>query len=84
MDRYRLIAEITRSGNEVHAFSGLRNLDDGDYLLSLGEMSLGYEVNTSRNGRLRIHSVSDGPGETAAAVMNDVMLLAKEKFQGKC
>ncbi len=84
MDRYRLITEITRSGREVHAFSGLRGLDEGDYLLSLGEMSLGYEVSTSRNGRLRIQSVSDGPGETAAAVMNDVMSLAKEKFQGKC
>ncbi len=84
MERTRLITEIFSNNGKVEAFSGLRNLPRDDFLLSMGEMSLGYEVETSRNGTLRIYSTKDGPEEAAAAVVNDLMITAKEKFQGKC
>ncbi len=79
----RLITEIARGPNGTEIFSGVRKLESGDFLATLGEMSLGYEVETEFNGKLRISSVSDGPVETAAAVVNDLMLLAGQKFQGK-
>lgn len=78
----RLITEIISGPGGVKVFSGVRRLKQDDFLMSLGEMSLGYEVETEFNGNLRISSLSDGPGETAAAVVNDVMLLAGQKFQG--
>ena len=82
-DSSRLITEIVSEPDGTKVFSGIRKLDTGDFLASFGEMSLGYEVETEFNGKLRISSVSDGPVETAAAVVNDLMLLAGQKFQGK-
>lgn len=79
----RLITDINVQDRSPRIFSGPVDLEDSDYLLSLGTMSLGYEVETQYNGTLRVSSISDGPGETAAAVVNDLMILSSQKFQGK-
>lgn len=74
----RLISEISDSTGELEVSTGFRLLEKNDYLLTLGESSLGYEINTDNNGILRVASAHDGPRETASGVMNDVLLLARD------
>lgn len=74
----KLITDISNTDGNVELRTGFQVLDDDDYLLTLGESSLGYELTTDNNGILRISSAHDGPRETASAVMNDVMLLARD------
>ena len=77
-DRLRLFATVSGQGENLEVSSGFGLLEEGDYLLTLGESSLGYEITTDNNGVLRVSSAHDGPRETASAVMNDVMILARE------
>lgn len=74
----KLITDISAKDGEVDVRTGFQILQDGDFLLTLGESSQGYEIITDNNGTLRIASPHDGPRETASAVMNDVMLLARD------
>lgn len=77
-DRLRLFTTITATDSGLEVSSGFSLLDKDDFLLTLGESSLGYELSTDNNGVLRVSSAEDGPRETASAVMNDVMILARE------
>lgn len=74
----RLVTEVFRENGKVVLKTGFRKLGNDDFLLTLGESSLGYEVITDNNGILRVSSAHDGPRETASGVMNDVMILARE------
>lgn len=74
----RLITEIRENSGNLEMSTGFRRLDDDDYLMQLGEYSLGYEIETDNNGILRVSSGHDGPKETASGVMNDVLLLARD------
>ncbi len=74
----RLITEVRYLGSKVSLKTGFQKLDPDDYLLTLGESSLGYEIFTDNNGTLRVASAHDGPRETASGVMNDVLILARE------
>lgn len=74
----KLITDISIRDGEFSLKTGFQILENDDYLLTLGEASLGYEISTDNNGILRIASAHDGPRETASAVMNDVMLLARD------
>ncbi len=78
-DRLRLFTSITSEEETLEISTGFGLLDQGDFLLSLGESALGYEIETDNNGVLRLSSAHDGPRETAAAVVNDVMILARER-----
>lgn len=77
-DRLRLFTSITSENEALEISTGFGLLDQGDFLLSLEESALGYEIKTDNNGVLRVSSAHDGPRETAAAVVNDVMILARE------
>lgn len=74
----RLITEVSSSNGEISFSSGFKILEENDYLLTLGESSLGYEVITDNNGTLRVASAHDGPRETASGVMNDVLIVGRE------
>lgn len=74
----RLISDISVDDGKIEARTGFQILSDDDFLLTLGEASLGYEITTDNNGVLRVSSAHDGPKETASGVMNDVILLARE------
>ena len=71
-------SSITSENEALEISTGFGLLDQGDFLLSLEESALGYEIKTDNNGVLRVSSAHDGPRETAAAVVNDVMILARE------
>lgn len=74
----KLITEVNRKNGSVELRTGFQKLGEEDYLLTLGESSLGYEISTDNNGILRVSSAEDGPRETASGVMNDVLILARE------
>ncbi len=74
----RLVTEVRLENGNVKLNTGFRKLESSDYLLTLGESSLGYELDTDNNGVLRVSSAEDGPRETASGVMNDVLILARE------
>lgn len=76
----RLITEVRNENGKVELRSGFQKLDEADFLLTLGESSLGYEVMTDNNGILRVSSAHDGPRETASGVMNDVLIIARESL----
>lgn len=78
----RLVTEVKREGGKVAVSSGFQRLKADDFLLTLGESSLGYEISTDNNGILRVASAHDGPRETASGVMNDVLILARETRTG--
>ncbi len=78
----RLITEVKKENGKVTISTGFQKLVQEDYLLTLGESSLGYEVSTDNNGILRVASAHDGPRETASGVMNDVLILARETRTG--
>ena len=77
-ERLRLFTTISSEEGKLEVSSGFSLLEEGDYLLTLGESALGYEIATDNNGVLRVSSAHDGPRETASAVMNDVMTIARE------
>lgn len=77
-ERSRLISEIRFDGSKVDVFAGVRELEDKDPLLSLLAGSLGYHVTTGTNN-LMVTELHDGPRETASAVMNDIIILARER-----
>lgn len=74
----RLITEAVLENGKVKLKTGFQKLESSDFLLTLGESSLGYELDTDNNGVLRVSSAEDGPRETASGVMNDVLILARE------
>ena len=75
--KMRLVTDLKMVNGEFELFSGFRTLQDEDFGLTLGETSLGYELVTNNSGTLRLYSTHDGPGETASAVVNDIMILAR-------
>ena len=77
-NRLRLFTTISSEEGSLEVSSGFSLLEEGDYLLTLGESALGYEITTDNNGVLRVSSAHDGPRETASAVVNDVMTIARE------
>ncbi|MCL5782444.1 MAG: homoserine dehydrogenase [Candidatus Thermoplasmatota archaeon] len=75
--KMRLVTDLKMVNGEFQLFSGFRTLQDEDFGLTLGETSLGYELVTNNSGTLRLYSTHDGPRETASAVVNDIMILAR-------
>ena len=75
--KMRLVTDLKMVNGEFELFSGFRTLQDEDFGLTLGETSLGYELVTNNSGTLRLYSTHDGPRETASAVVNDIMILAR-------
>lgn len=80
-DRLRLFTSISSGEDGLEVSTGFGLLEEGDYLLTLEESALGYEITTDNNGVLRVSSAHDGPRETASAVMNDVMAYARETIR---
>lgn len=72
----RIMTRITRKGNEVEIFTGPLELGKDDQFSHLGEMAMGYMINTTYNGNLFVSSAKDGPLETASAVCNDVFTIS--------
>jgi homoserine dehydrogenase len=77
-DRYRIVSDVYRKGNEVFASSLINTMEPLDPLLSLGTSSLSYLLETTEGSKYFVGNIRDGPLETATAVLNDVMILAKE------
>ncbi|HLH85427.1 MAG TPA: homoserine dehydrogenase [Thermoplasmataceae archaeon] len=73
---YRLITDIIREDGGTSVHCGPVQLPEGDFLLGLDQMGLGYEIRTDLNGTVRVSSAEDTPHETAAAVLNDINTLA--------
>ena len=78
----RIMTKINRSGEKVNVFTGPVELKADDPFAQLGEMSMGYRINTTFNGDLFVSSMKDGPLETASAVCNDLFTLSGQiKFR---
>ena len=75
--KMRLVTDLKMVNGKFELFSGFRALQDEDFCLTIGETSLGYELVTNNSGTLRLYSTHDGPRETASAVVNDIMILAR-------
>lgn len=76
--RMKFVSDVSVISGKFEIFTGFRVLEDKDYLHTLGETALGYELHTDNNGTLRVASAHDGPRETASAVVNDVLILSRE------
>lgn len=74
----RMVSTVSVEGGRVRAESRVEELSQEDPLLSLPEESLAYIIETENNGKLMVRSERDGPLETAAAVVNDIVIMARE------
>ncbi len=74
----RLISEVTVENGIAEINAGVAVLEKGDPLSLLSGDSLGYYLETSTN-RIGVTGYNDGPRETAAGVMNDIILLARHR-----
>ncbi|MEM0156101.1 MAG: homoserine dehydrogenase [Thermoplasmataceae archaeon] len=79
-DRYRIVSDVYRKDNEVFASSLINSIEPLDPLVSLGTSSLSYLLETTEGSKYFIGNIRDGPLETASAVLNDVMILAREEI----
>ncbi|QRF76491.1 homoserine dehydrogenase [Thermoplasmatales archaeon] len=77
-ERYRIVSDVYRKGNEVLASSKLQQMEPLDPLVTLGTSSLCYLLETTDGSKYFVGNIRDGPLETASAVLNDVMLLSRE------
>lgn len=78
-DRYRIVSDVYRKGTEILASSKLQSMEPLDPLVSLGTSSLCYLLETTDGSKYFVGNIRDGPLETASAVLNDVMLIARQK-----
>lgn len=77
-ERYRIVSDVYSKGKDVIASSRINVMEPLDPLVSLGTSSLCYLLETTDGSKYFIGNIRDGPLETAAAVLNDVMLMARE------
>ncbi len=75
--KYRVMSHISKQGDNIEIFSGIREILPSDPLYSLGDLSLGYTMKTSANGEILVLGIEDTPLETASGVVNDVALLSR-------
>jgi homoserine dehydrogenase len=71
----RLLADIEIQDGKLVASSTLRKLEPSDPLASLKGTGLGFTVYMKGRAPLTVLEFSDGPTETATAVINDLLLL---------
>lgn len=74
----RLVSEVRILNGEPEITASVIELNAGDPLLAMPEDSLGYYVETD-TGRFSVTGYHDGPRETAAGVMNDIVLVTRER-----
>lgn len=72
----RLISEVRLEKGRASIFAAVRELDGADPLSLLARDSAGYIVKSGTN-EASVIGYHDGPMETAAGVVNDIILLAK-------
>ncbi|AAT44002.1 homoserine dehydrogenase [Picrophilus oshimae] len=71
---YRVVAMIENNGG-FHAESKIRAFSRNDFLGMISPLSMAYSMETDINDNINIFENHDGPLQTAAQVVNDVMLL---------
>lgn len=74
----RLISEVTVVEDRTRIFAAVRELESSDPLSVLDRDSAGYVVKTG-TGEASVIGYHDGPLETAAGVMNDIILLSRKR-----
>lgn len=74
----RLVSEITLNDGIPLIHAGVKVLDPSDPLAALSPDSLGYYLET-RTNRIGVTGYHDGPLETAAGVMNDIIILTEQR-----
>lgn len=76
--RAKLISDITMKDGVPLISAAVHDLESSEILSSLGPDSLGYVIRTGTN-ETAVVGIHDGPIETAAGVMNDILLLARKR-----
>lgn len=74
----RLISEVELVDGKARISAAVRILEGSDPLASMKSDSLGYCIRTGTN-EVSVIGMHDGPVETAAGVMNDILLLAGKR-----
>ncbi len=77
----RLVSEVNVKDGIAEISARVKSLDRNDPLASIESDSLGYFVKSGTN-EVSVTGFHDGPRETAAGVMNDVLLLARGRKSG--
>jgi homoserine dehydrogenase len=72
---YRVLSHIT-GGTEPVVESKIFTIKQGDPVASMDSLSMGYLERTDNNDDLTVFEKHDGPLETAAQVVNDILLLS--------
>lgn len=72
---YRVLSHIT-GGTKPIIESKISTIKQGDPFASMDSLSMGYLERTDNNDDLTVFEKHDGPLETAAQVVNDILLLS--------
>ncbi len=71
---YRVLSHISNESNPVIE-SKIFKLDKNESIASMDALSMGYLQKTDNNDDLTVYEKHDGPLETGAQVVNDILLL---------
>ncbi|PYB67835.1 homoserine dehydrogenase [Thermoplasma sp. Kam2015] len=74
----RLITEVYEDNGKPVAISRIASLSEDDFLRHIDIDGLGYQIITDNNGTVNVSDISDGPYETAGAVVNDIFILSNK------
>jgi homoserine dehydrogenase len=72
---YRVFSHITAGKNPIIE-SKIFTINSGDSMAAMDPLSMGYLEKTDNNDDLTVFEKHDGPLETAAQVVNDILLLS--------
>jgi len=72
---YRVLSHIT-AGTNPTIESKIFSIKPGDSMTAMDPLSMGYMEKTDNNDDLTVFEKHDGPLETAAQVVNDILLLS--------
>ena len=76
LEEYRLLSSVNRASGRIEASSSLVKVKPDDPILSLKGRGLGFTVGLRDRSPMTLLESSDGPVETAGAVLNDLLELS--------
>lgn len=76
LEEYRLLSSVNRASGKIEASSSLVKVKPDDPILSLKGRGLGFTVGLRDRSPMTLLESSDGPVETAGAVLNDLLELS--------
>ena len=76
LEEYRLLSRVNMVSGKIEASSSLVKVKPDDPILSLKDRGLGFTVGLKDRSPMTLLESSDGPVETAGAVLNDLLELS--------